>query len=146
MERGLELDADHRQAEAVLGPDGGRRRINARGAEVAEERRGVGEDQVVAALGVDDVVAEQAAAFGGLEQAPVKIPSYVSKANPAMVSKNAMQRWYFTPNYECVKVTGDAARDEGPREATAPPAAGKSSLVIDEIIEAYLRKFGANNE
>jgi hypothetical protein len=33
-----------------------------------------------------------------------------------------------------VKVTGDAAREEGPREATAPPAAGKSSLVIDEII------------
>jgi hypothetical protein len=43
----------------------------------------------------------------GLEVPPVKIPSYVSKANPAAVSKNAMQRWYFTPNYECVKVAGD---------------------------------------
>lgn len=43
----------------------------------------------------------------GLEVPPVKIPSYVSKANPAAVSQNAMQRWYFTPNYECVKVAGD---------------------------------------
>jgi hypothetical protein len=43
----------------------------------------------------------------GLEVPPVKIPSYVSKANPAAVSQNAMQRWFFTPNYECVKVAGD---------------------------------------
>jgi hypothetical protein len=43
----------------------------------------------------------------GLEVPPVKIPSYVSKANPAAVSQNAMQRWFFTPDYECVKVTGD---------------------------------------
>lgn len=43
----------------------------------------------------------------GLEVPPVKIPSYVSKANPRDVSKNALQRWYFTPNYECVKVAED---------------------------------------
>lgn len=43
----------------------------------------------------------------GLEVPPVKIPSYVSKANPQQVSQNAMQRWYFTPDYECVKVAGD---------------------------------------
>lgn len=43
----------------------------------------------------------------GLEVPPVKIPSYVSKANPKDVSKNALQRWYFTPNYECVKASED---------------------------------------
>ena len=43
----------------------------------------------------------------GLEQPPVKITSYVSKANPAAVSRNALQRWYFKPNYDCVKVSHD---------------------------------------
>jgi len=45
----------------------------------------------------------------GLEQAPrsVKIPSWVSQANPAAVSRNALQRWYFVPNYDCVRVTND---------------------------------------
>lgn len=43
----------------------------------------------------------------GLETPPVKIPSFVSKANPAMLARNALQRWYFTPNYECVKVSED---------------------------------------
>lgn len=43
----------------------------------------------------------------GLEPAPVKMPSYVERANPAQVSRNAMCRWYFTPNYECVRVSED---------------------------------------
>ncbi len=43
----------------------------------------------------------------GLEEPPVRIPSYVSRANPRDVSRNALQRWYFTPNYECVKVSED---------------------------------------
>ena len=43
----------------------------------------------------------------GLEQPPVKITSYVAKANPGAVSRNALQRWYFKPNYECVKVSED---------------------------------------
>lgn len=43
----------------------------------------------------------------GLETPPVKIPSYVSRANPRQVSRNALQRWYFTPNYECVRVAED---------------------------------------
>jgi hypothetical protein len=43
----------------------------------------------------------------GLEQPPVKITSYVSKARPGAVSSNALQRWYFQPNYECVRVTDD---------------------------------------
>jgi hypothetical protein len=43
----------------------------------------------------------------GLERPPVGIVSYVAKANPRDVARNAMQRWYFTPNYDCVKVTDD---------------------------------------
>lgn len=43
----------------------------------------------------------------GLETAPVNIGSYVGRANPRDVARNAMQRWYFVPNYECVKVSED---------------------------------------
>lgn len=43
----------------------------------------------------------------GLERPPVRIQSYVDRANPRDVSRNAMQRWFFTPNYECVKVSND---------------------------------------
>jgi hypothetical protein len=43
----------------------------------------------------------------GMEQPPVKITSYVDRANPRDVSRNALQRWYFTPNYECVRMAED---------------------------------------
>ena len=42
----------------------------------------------------------------GLEKPPVRMVSYVDRANPSMVSRNALQRWFFTPDYECVR-TGD---------------------------------------
>jgi hypothetical protein len=41
----------------------------------------------------------------GLEQPPVRIASYPSLAIGQ--SANSMQRWFFVPNYECVKVTED---------------------------------------
>lgn len=43
----------------------------------------------------------------GLEQLPIRMPSYVQRANPAQVASNAMERWYFEPNYEGVKTSQD---------------------------------------
>jgi hypothetical protein len=44
----------------------------------------------------------------GIDTKPVKnMKSYVDVANPAAVSRNALKRWYFVPNYECVRVAGD---------------------------------------
>lgn len=43
----------------------------------------------------------------GLEQPPVRLASYVSQANPATVSRNALQRWWFLPEYQCVRVSDD---------------------------------------
>jgi hypothetical protein len=43
----------------------------------------------------------------GLEEPPVRIQSYVARANPRSVSRNALQRWYFTPDYDCVRVSQD---------------------------------------
>ena len=43
----------------------------------------------------------------GLEEPPVRMVSFVDRANPARVSRNALQRWYFTPDYECVRASDD---------------------------------------
>jgi len=43
----------------------------------------------------------------GLEEPPVNIVSYVSRANSRNLARNAMQRWYFTPSYEGVRVSED---------------------------------------
>ncbi len=43
----------------------------------------------------------------GLEQPPVKIPSFVSRADARSTSRNALQRWYFVPDYKCVRMSED---------------------------------------
>ena len=43
----------------------------------------------------------------GIETPPVKMATYVGRASASEVSRNAMQRWFFTPNYDCVRVTED---------------------------------------
>ena len=43
----------------------------------------------------------------GLEKPPVAIRTYIGSASPSSVNRNAMARWYFTPNYECVRVSDD---------------------------------------
>ena len=43
----------------------------------------------------------------GLERTPTKIISYIDRATPTAVSKNALQRWFFQPDYQCVSVSTD---------------------------------------
>ncbi len=43
----------------------------------------------------------------GLEKPPVTLKSYVERASASQISANAMQRWYFVPNYECLRVSED---------------------------------------
>lgn len=43
----------------------------------------------------------------GLERPPVKLASYVDKARPGDVARNALARWYFVPDYQCVRVAND---------------------------------------
>ena len=71
----------------------------------------------------------------GLEQPPVRLTSYVERANPHQVASNALQRWYFVPDYQCVqgqrRCTGDgtgrrrreAGRRSGSRQQGRPAAA-----------------------
>ena len=43
----------------------------------------------------------------GLERPPVRLVSYVDRATPSDVSRSALQRWFFTPDYQCVRVSED---------------------------------------
>ncbi|SMP69407.1 Protein of unknown function [Neorhodopirellula lusitana] len=43
----------------------------------------------------------------GLEQLPVPVRSYVSRTSPQAVSANALERWFFQPNYDGVSVSDD---------------------------------------
>ena len=43
----------------------------------------------------------------GLERPPVNIPSWVSRAKSSSIARNALQRWYFIPDYESVRVSED---------------------------------------
>jgi len=48
----------------------------------------------------------------GMEQPPIRMASYVDRASRSAVAGNAMQRWYFLPDYQCVRVTEDGLAAE----------------------------------
>ncbi len=91
----------------------------------------------------------------GLERPPVKIPSYVSRANPHDVARNAMQRWYFVPNYESVRVSedelamelvGDGVQLIGEHELVAlngnRAASGQQDRASQVFVRAFTKKYG----
>ena len=39
----------------------------------------------------------------GLEQPPIRLASYVERVNPSQVAANALERWYFVPDYKCIR-------------------------------------------
>ena len=48
----------------------------------------------------------------GLERPPVKLVSWVDRANAAQISRNALARWFFMPDYPCVRTSSDGAAME----------------------------------
>ena len=48
----------------------------------------------------------------GLEEPPVRIASFVALASPAAMARDALQRWFFVPDYERIKVTDDGTAAE----------------------------------
>lgn len=43
----------------------------------------------------------------GLEQPPVRMVQFIDQVNPAAISRNALFRWYFVPDYHCVRLSED---------------------------------------
>lgn len=76
----------------------------------------------------------------GVERPPVRITTFIEKATPATGGANKLQRWFFQPNYECVKVN---------KEGNAMSLEGSSPKLVceDESVSAggkRSRKKGAN--
>ncbi len=65
----------------------------------------------------------------GLEEAPVKLVTYVDKSNPRRGASNALVRWYFQPNYDCVVETEDG-------NAMQLVGVGVNLLGEDELVNA----------
>ena len=86
----------------------------------------------------------------GLERPPVRMVSYVDRASPSSVSRNAMQRWFFTPDYQCVCVSedkqamelvGDGVKLVGQHELVGPDGQRQSSGNIDRASQAFVSTF-----
>jgi hypothetical protein len=43
----------------------------------------------------------------GLEKPPVKLVSFVDRANASQLGRQGLARWFFTPNYECIRTSND---------------------------------------
>jgi hypothetical protein len=43
----------------------------------------------------------------GLERPPVKMATWIELASAGSVAANALQRWYFMPDYQCVRISED---------------------------------------
>jgi len=90
----------------------------------------------------------------GLEKPPVKMASYVDRVNPAAVRRNALQRWYFVPNYQAVRTSEDAlamqmvgdgvqlvGEDEVVGQDGRRAAAGRSSRASSQFTKAFTEKY-----
>ncbi|MBX7074375.1 MAG: DUF1598 domain-containing protein [Pirellulales bacterium] len=43
----------------------------------------------------------------GVERPPIPLTSYIEKARAGSLGRNGMVRWFFVPDYECVRVSDD---------------------------------------
>ena len=43
----------------------------------------------------------------GIEKPPVRITSFIQKATPQSVARGTLQRWFFQPDYDCVRISAD---------------------------------------
>jgi hypothetical protein len=86
----------------------------------------------------------------GLEKPPIRLVSYVERANPAQVSRNAMCRWFFTPEYECVRVSddgnamelvGDGVKLIGEDELVTADGQRRASAASNAASEAFVASF-----
>lgn len=86
----------------------------------------------------------------GLEKTPVRMATYVSKATPSSVARNALKRWYFVPDYECVKISedgmamqlqGDGVKLLGEDQLVAADGARRGGGSIDRASAIFTKSF-----
>jgi hypothetical protein len=86
----------------------------------------------------------------GLERPSVRLVSYVERASPSQVSRNAMQRWFFTPDYQCVRVSqdglamelvGDGVKLIGEAEVVTAGGQRKAASSANKASQAFVTEF-----
>jgi len=90
----------------------------------------------------------------GLEVPPARIKSYVDAARPTEVSRNALQRWYFVPDYKSVHVTPDhfgmelvgngvklVGEDEVVSHAGTRAVSGKTNKASQTFVTGFTQKY-----
>ncbi len=86
----------------------------------------------------------------GLERPPVRLVSYVDRASPSQVGRNAMQRWFFTPDYECVRASqdglamelvGDGVKLVGEAEVVTAAGQRKVASRANKASQAFVTDF-----
>src|SRR4051794_22470869 len=86
----------------------------------------------------------------GLEQPPVRLASYVDRARPSQVASNALQRWYFVPNYQCVRVSedslamelvGDGVKLVGEDEAVSKDGSRHTAARSNQASASFVKAF-----
>ncbi len=89
----------------------------------------------------------------GLERLPVNMKSYVERAAKSSVAANSMERWYFVPNYECVRVSedgfamqlvGDGVKLIGENERVANNGQRVASAKTNAASQAFCKDFTDN--
>jgi hypothetical protein len=91
----------------------------------------------------------------GLETPPVKLISYVDRAMQSGISPSALQRWFFVPDYQCVRVTedklamelvGDGVKLVGEDEVVMgngerKMAAGRANRASQSFVTGFTKKY-----
>ena len=86
----------------------------------------------------------------GMEKPPVRLASFVDRANPKKSSANALQRWFFTPDYQCVRVSenglamelvGDGVKLVGENEAVTSGGERKQTMQENHASQAFVSDF-----
>lgn len=92
----------------------------------------------------------------GLEQPPIRLISFVDRANPSQIARNAMQRWFFVPDYHCVRVdedglamelVGDGVKLIGEDEAVMANGrrsrAARGNKASKAFVKSFTKKYSA---
>jgi len=86
----------------------------------------------------------------GLEKPPVRMSTWIDLTSAGSVAANALQRWYFAPNYECLRVSEDSLGVElvgegvkllGADEMVMPDGSRKSSQRSSRASKLFTQAF-----
>jgi len=90
----------------------------------------------------------------GLEQPPIRMTSFIDRVNPSQVARNALFRWYFIPEYNCVRVSedglamelvGDGVKLVGEDEMVASGGkrvvSGRSNIASQAFVTSFTQKY-----